>query len=61
MCLLSLRLFVQEEVFFCIQMTSTERGELSTVIDGRRCNLCWALMMRRIYWLQYASCGTGSR
>jgi hypothetical protein len=44
---LSFSLFVQNEVF-CIQITSNSRGEVSGVIDGKRCNLTRTLMTKVI-------------
>jgi hypothetical protein len=41
-------LFVQNEAFFSIQITSDGRGEVSGVTDGKQCNLCWTLMTKTI-------------
>jgi len=40
--------FVQNDAFFYKQITSNGRGEISAVIDGKRCNLRRNVMTKMI-------------
>ena len=40
--------FVQNETCFYKQVISNGRDEVYAVKDGKRCNLCWTLMIKMI-------------